>query len=249
MHSGIYTGLVRHRRFSPRDHRFQYPVFMMYLDMDEIDSVLALSPWWSRKPWRPARFRRNDFIGDASLTVDDAVRKIIEEKTGKIHAGPIRMLVNLSYFGFNINPICCYYCFDEKEKLQLIVVDVHNTPWKERQNYVLECDPQRKVQRITFNKRMHVSPFNPMDMVYHWRSNCPSQHLRLHLETWHRDSKHVDATLALKREEISSKSLTRLLWLYPFMTIKVVVAIYWQALKLWVKKVPVYDHPAGEIKN
>ena len=156
MHSAIYKGSLRHRRFYPQEHKFSYQVFMMYLDLAELETVFKLSPWWSQKPWRPARFERGDFLGDPGVPLDEAVRKRIFEETGEWHNGPIRMLSNLRYFGFVMNPITCYYCFDENENLTTIVPEVTNTPWKERQSYVLKCDPDKRIQRIYFQKEMHV---------------------------------------------------------------------------------------------
>jgi len=245
MHSGIYRGFLRHRRHHPHGHSFCYPVFMMYLDLDEIDEVLAHSPLWSRKAWRPARFVRRDFLGDPGLPLDDAVRERIREHTGERHEGPIRLLANLRYFGYNINPIACYYCFDNAERLRYIVAEVTNTPWGERQSYVLECDPARRIQHIEFNKQMHVSPFNPMPMKYRWRGNFPGKLLSLNLDAEFENRLHVDATLALKRYEIDSRSLAAVLFRYPWITARVAFTIYWQALKLWLKRTPFYDHPAG----
>lgn len=244
MHSAIYQGYLRHRRFLPRAHRFSYQVFMMYLDLDELDEVLSKSPLWSIKPWRPARFRRSDFLGDPRVPLKQAVLDRIFEVTGFRHQGPVRMLSNLRYFGFNINPISCYYCFDDTGSLRYIVVEVTNTPWKERQSYVLQCDPDKRFQRIKFQKQMHVSPFNPMDMRYRWCSNNPSAMLTLNLETEKGDRVHMDATMALKRCEINATSLTGILLQHPWMTARVAAAIYWQALKLWIKRNPFYDHPA-----
>lgn len=243
MHSAIYKGLLRHRRFIPVDHKFSYQVFMMYLDLDEIDEVLSMSRLWSRKSWRPARFERYDFLGDSGTSLSTAVRERILHETGKPHIGPIRMLANLRYFGFNINPISCYYCFDNQESLRTIVTEVTNTPWKERKSYVLTCDPNKRFQRINFKKALHVSPFNPMDMTYNWTSNRPAKMLSLNLETEHQGKAHVDATLVLKRHEITTGSLRNTLIEYPWMTAKVVASIYWQALRLSVKKAPFYTHP------
>ena len=244
MHSAIYQGYLRHRRFTPNVHKFSYRIFMMYLDLDELDLVLEKSPFWSRRAWRPARFERGDFHGDPALSLKQAIRVRIHEETGHWHDGPVRMLANLRYFGFIINPITCYYCFDSEEKLQYIVVEVTNTPWNERQSYVLVCDPKKRLQRIDFQKLMHVSPFNPMNMKYRWCSNNPSKMLSLNLETERGDEIHVDATMALKRREINAASLAGILLQHPWMTAKVVVAIYWEALKLWIKRNPFYDHPA-----
>ena len=245
MHSAIYQGYLRHRRFQPHAHRFCYRVFLMYLDLDELPRVLRLSRWWSTRPWRPARFVRDDFLGDPKLPLADAVRQRILEATGRDHQGPIRLLANLRYFGYSVNPISVYYCFDDSEKLQFIVSEVTNTPWGERQSYVLECDPEKSIQRIEFNKLMHVSPFNPMNMTYQWRCNNPAKILSLNLDAEIDGIVQVDATLALKRREIDARSLGGVLIGFPWMTAKVAFMIYWQALKLWFKRTPVYDHPRG----
>jgi DUF1365 family protein len=249
MHSAIYQGYLRHRRFTPHAHKFTYQVFMMYLDLDELDQVFTMSPFWSTKPWRPARFRRSDFLGDPDTPLKQAVRDRIHAETGHWHDGPVRMLANLRYFGFNINPISCYYCFDRREGLQYIVVEVTNTPWNERQSYVLTCDPEQRIQRKSFAKAMHVSPFNPMNMTYRWSSNEPQRILSLNLETECHDEIHMDATMALKRREISGASLAFILLRHPWMTAKVALAIYWQALKLWVKRNPFYDHPGTQQRD
>jgi DUF1365 family protein len=243
MHSAIYQGWLRHRRFHPVAHEFSYQVFMMYLGLSELDRVLNLSPWWSQKKWRPARFERSDFLGDSTISLDQSIRNRIFEVTGEEHKGAIRMLANLRYFGFNMNPITSYYCFDEHDNLTSIVTEVTNTPWNERKSYVLKCDPKRSIQRLSFQKEMHVSPFNPMDMTYQWTSNNPSKVLSLNLETLHEGERHVDATMALKRREINARSLAGILLQHPWMTAKVATSIYWQALKLSIKRAPIYDHP------
>lgn len=249
MHSAIYRGYVRHRRFLPRAHSFVYEVFMMYLDLDELDTVLALSPLWSSKAWRPARFRREDFLGDPSVPLKQAVRERIHEVTGEWHDGSVRLLANLRYFGLLINPISCYYCFDNNENLRYVVAEVTNTPWNERVSYVLPTDPEARFLRVHFAKAMHVSPFNPMDMQYRWCSNNPSRVLSLNLETEKDGEIHMDATMALKRHEISAADLGSILLRHPWMTAKVAAAIYWEALKLWLKRNPLYDHPESRSRG
>ena len=244
LHSAIYSGWVQHRRLAPREHCFRYRVFMMYLDLAELEQVLALSPLWSRSRWVPVRFRREDFFGDPALPLDEAVRQRVAEEGGERPAGPIRMLANWRYFGYNMNPISTYYCFDETgTSVRWILLDVHNTPWKERHSYLLDCRHESAVQRASFTKDFHVSPFMPMEQHYVWRSVTPGARLSIYLKTMQESQRVFDATLSLKREPISSNGLNRILIRYPMMTVKVITAIYWQALKLWLKRVPIFNHP------
>ncbi len=263
LHSAIYEGTVRHRRFSPKAHAFSYKVFMVYLDLNETRDVFSQSLWWSHKRLSLAWFRRQDFFdGGPSTPLYQVVADKVEIETGARPKGPIRMLCNLRYFGFIINPITCYYCFDESgENLQTIVAEVTNTPWKKRCHYVLNftsqddslCDKtSSRKQNIQFDKSMHVSPFQPMNMVYEWKSKQPGEDLLIHMNVFtmaegavvaEEKSPVFDATLVLQREAITGKKMNSVLWSYPWMTAKVCLGIYWQALKLWLKKAPFYSYP------
>ena len=252
--SAIYTGTVRHRRFLPKQHEFQYQVFMMYLDTSEVEKVFSLSPFWSLKHFAPAQFKRSDFHINEQLTnqpapnelpsIDESVRATLLDKAGIKLTGPIRMLVNLRYWGFNMNPLSTYYCFDDAgENLIAILAEVHNTPWNQRHSYVLINDHLSDKQFIKFAKEFHVSPFNPVHMDYRWQSTTPADTLAIHLENWQSEQKVMDATVALRREDINSTNLNKILIRFPWMTVKVISAIYWQAVKLWWKGVPVFNHP------
>jgi hypothetical protein len=248
--SAIYTGTVRHRRFSPKKHEFKYRVFMMYLDTLEIETLFSLSKFWSLSRFAPVQLKRADFHIDRDHIeqeelpgIAESVRNTIQTATGSRPAGPIRMLVNLRYWGICMNPLSTYYCFDDAgENLVAILAEVHNTPWNQRHAYVLTGENFTHKQRVNFVKKLHVSPFNPVAMDYHWHSTTPNKTLALHLENWQNNTKIMDASLTLVREPINASSMNRILIRFPWMTAKVIVGIYWQALKLWLKGTPIYNH-------
>ena len=248
MKSRIYEGVLRHRRVKPRQHEFQYKVAMPYLYLDELDEVFSASRFWSAGGRALAQFRRSDFLGDPQLPLQDEVRRRIREETGAVHTGPIYLLANLRYFGYVMNPIACYYCFsDDETRLEYVVAEVNNTPWNERHSYVLVGPSEGRWLKTAFDKAFHVSPFNPMAMRYHWRSNTPDHRLLLHMENSADGEKVFDATLALSARPMTSANLNKLLFRYPFMSAKVGLAIYWQALRLFLKGVPVYAHPGNHV--
>lgn len=217
---------------------------MPYLCLDELPFLFDGTPLWSCRRRAPATFRREDFLGDAAEALPEAVRRRIREETGNEHTGPIYLLANLRYFGYVMNPIACYYCYSEDEsRLEYLVAEVNNTPWDERHSYVLSAPESGDWLETSFAKAFHVSPFNPMDMHYRWRSNTPGERLVLHMENWREDARVFDATLSMQGAPATTANLNAMLLRYPFMTLRTVSAIYWQALRLYIKGVPFHSHP------
>lgn len=247
MHSCIYEGQVKHHRFIPQSHQFQYKLFMMYLDLEELPCLFDRYWLWSSEKPALAWFRREDHLGAAHVPLTAAVVDLIEKETGNSPSGRICLLTHLRYCGYGFNPVSFYYCFDAKnETVETIVAEVNNTPWGERFCYVLDenhnlGDLQSK--RYCTNKHFHVSPFMKMDLQYRWHFTVPEETLKVHIENEQSGKPLFYATLALRRREISSRSLATILSTYPFMTLKVVSAIYYEALRLWLKKIPYSPHP------
>jgi DUF1365 family protein len=250
--SAIYSGWVKHRRRGPVPHKFHYRLFMLYLDLAELPKVFDRFWFWSARSPALACFRRSDYLrdpdGDENLCLDATVRKLVLLRTGRNARGPIRLLTHLRYFGHCFNPVSFYYCFDERaEHVEFIVAEITNTPWKERHAYVLPIEPTQSdapAWNFDFGKSFHVSPFMPMDVSYRWNFSDPGERLLVHMQNFREQCQMFEATLALERQPISSCSLAAALVRFPLMTMKVVAAIHWQALRLWLKRVPVFTHPA-----
>ncbi len=247
MHSCLYLGQVKHRRYTPVAHAFSYRLFMLYLDLDELPGLFKRYWLWSAKHPALARFRRADHLGDSSTELAAAVRRLVKEKTGIELTGPVRLLTNLRYFGYGFNPVSFYYCFDAADsKVEVIVAEVNNTPWGEQHCYILPESINRgnsRNKRFLVDKSFHVSPFMDMNVDYDWRFTAPAGHLVVHKKNYKDGKALFDATLVLDRKPISSYSLAGVLVRYPFMTVKIVLAIYFQALQLWLKKTPLHPHP------
>ena len=255
--SAVYIGGVRHRRHAPHPHAFRYPLFMLYLDLAELEQVFAGRWLWSVGRRNVAAFHREDYLGDPALSLDEAVRRRYADVVGRRPRGPIRLLTHLRYFGYSFNPVSFYYCFDEEgQSLEGVVAEITNTPWRQRHSYVLPVQAAQAAAdgwRWRFDKRFHVSPFLPMDRSYQWRFSTPGRRLFVHMNVERpggaqnggeaRPGREFDATLTLERRPLSAATLAGCLLRYPWMTARVIQAIHWQAFLTWWRRNPVYDHP------
>lgn len=219
----------------------------LYLDLDEVDQLFEGRWLWSNGRRNLAEFRRSDYLGPVALPLNEAVREHVAQTTGHRPTGPIRLLTHLRYAGFVFNPVTFYYCYEpDARTLDCVVAEITNTPWKERHAYVLGVRTAEKhcdALQWSFPKAFHVSPFMPMDRSYAWRFTVPGSTLQVHMDVLRRGEREFDAHLNLQRRPLTAAALARVLWRYPLMTAQVMGAIHWQALRLWLKRNPVHDHP------
>ena len=244
--SAIYEGRVLHRRHSPAVHAFGYRMAQLYLDLDELPRVFDGHALWSVDHRNLAEFRRSDYLAPHDRPLADVARDRVEQATGERPAGPVRLLAHLRYAGFVFNPVSFYYCHGVDGALHSIVAEITNTPWKQRHAYVLPVARARRAGRALhwgFDKAFHVSPFMAMQRRYDWRFTTPGDDLRVHMRVLDGDALEFDASLDLERRPLDTAGLARVLLRHPLMTARIVGAIHWEALRLWLKRVPVHDHP------
>jgi len=260
--SAVYEGWVRHRRFEPVEHSFRYRHFLLYLDLAELPEVLDPYPLWSARRRAPARFRRADYLGDPERPLDACVREAVAGAGAPRPSGPVRLLTGLRHLGHSFNPVSFYYCFDPTgRRVEAVLADVENIPWRERHAYVLQRgDRKGAVLADELDKTHHVSPLMGMEQTYSFRASEPGERLQVHIESRPRGGgaagsdegegaagrpKTFDATLSLRRRELSRPLMAGLLARHPAMSLQVVARIYAQAGRLKLKGARYHPHPGG----
>lgn len=232
----------------PKSHAFTYPLFMAFLDVDRIPELCEVSSFLSYGRWNWAAFHEEDQFGDPALPLRERLRLDAEAKGHVLPDGPIYLLTHLRYLGICFNPVSYFYCYDREGQLAMIMAQVTNTPWRERHTYWMPAaEGHRGKGGISFEvpKAFHVSPFMPMDCHYRWAFTEPGDRLEVHIVEFHCLDLFFDVSLDLTRHPWTAGIVRRTLIHFPWMTLKVLAAIHWEALWLWIKRVPVFTHPGS----
>jgi DUF1365 family protein len=246
MESALYVGKLRHRRFSPRLHEFSYPVYMAFLDVDRIPELMRVSAFSSYNRWNWTSYCERDHFGDPQRSLRERLTEDAARYGVALPDGPIFLLTHLRYLGYVFNPVSFFYCYDRAGRLSLMMSEVNST-FGESHNYWLTASNEREsvaAKRYTTAKQIHVSPFMGMDLHYDWIFTAPGERLVAHMNTISEGKPFFDATLQLEHRPWERRELCRVLVSYPLMTMRVIGGIHWEALKLWLKQVPVFTHPA-----
>jgi uncharacterized protein len=242
--TAIYVGRLRHRRLHPIEHSFSYRVWMLLVDLDELPAVFDCHPLWSARRPAPVRFRHADYLGDPKVPLADAARDLVANRTGRRLGGPVRLLTMARTLGVGYNPVSFYYLHgDGGESAQAMIAEVTNTPWGERHCYVIEGSGPTGGLGGNMRKRMHVSPFMPMDQTYEWSSGEPGERLGVRIANCERGELVFEASLALCRRELTRAAMTTVPLTHPPQVLAAIARIYRNAARLKLKGAPFYPHP------
>ncbi|MGB3211461.1 MAG: DUF1365 domain-containing protein [Desulforhopalus sp.] len=245
MQSALYSGTITHRRYIPANHGFTYPFFLWFLDLDELDKLPPLGRWFSASKWALSRFYRPDYYGNPAEPLADSIRQRMEDLTDHRVTGKVCGLMNMRTFGLYFSPINLYYGFDVDGNVTHFLAEVSNIPWNERHQYGhYIADGQTNP---VHPKAFHVSPFNAMDQQYRWQIDPPGESIAVQLEVHDRRGHIFEARLKLDRGPLDLPSVRKKLLKKPVMAASIVARIYWQALKLFLKKVPYVPYRKEEV--
>lgn len=238
----VYEGTAHHARPGPVPRSFAPRLFLAYVDVDALPGALDGLPGWSARHRAPVHFRAEDFFTGDGRPLGGGIRDLVQQRLGRRPDGPVCLLTQLRTWGYVFNPLTVYYCWDRSgHALDVVVLEVTNTPWGERHWYVFDARSSRSAD--TTAKSMYVSPFLPMDARYHVSWSPPGDRLALDIRVERAGETIFAAGLAMRRAALTRRSAVGLLVRYPVLPLRGVVGIYRRALALWLRRVPVHRHP------
>lgn len=248
MQSGhaVYQGVIGHKRFIPSSHGFSYRLSQFWLDTDLLTQTELAAVGISFNRFAALSYRRKDYLSGAD-NLYQAVCAKVKELGAQIVPEKIFLLTPLANYGVYFSPLTLYYCYDKQQKLCYLLAEVSNTPWNQRHYYLQTI--QGKQRNYIHDKSFHVSPFNPIDMQYHWQITPPDNTLLCQISNFKQQQKVFSAWLKLDRYELTLSWRRKWLIRTPWQNVQNLMRIYWHALRLFIKRVPIYDHPNTKDNN
>ena len=239
--SAIYRGVVLHRRLRPKRHELRYRIFNMLFDLDELPRLGQELALFSHNRFNLFSFHDRDH-GDGNGPLRAYVEDVLRKHGLDIGGGPIRLLCMPRVLGYVFNPISVYFCHRPSGELAAILYEVSNT-FGERHSYLIPTSGNTETITQASEKRLHVSPFLPLDLHYRFRIAPPAERVSVTVHVQDGQGLIVAAAFAAEQMQLTNGALFTTLVLYPLLTLKVVAGIHWEALKLWLKGVTVHTKP------
>ena len=233
----LYPGKVMHQRLKPFGHRFSYSVFSLLVDIDRLEALGRMSRLMSVNRPGLLSFQEQDHVEQEGETLRQFANRLLARAGLEKPASRILLLAYPRMFGYVFNPISTYFAYDAAGDLIAIIYAVRNT-FGERHSYVAPILPDETSPagiRQTRTKIFHVSPFMEMGLRYHFRILPPGRTVRLRIHETAGNEPLLAATFNGDATALTTATLAKYLLRFPFMTMKVVAGIHWEALKLWLK--------------
>jgi uncharacterized protein len=242
----VYQGQVGHLRLAPREHGFCYSLAHFWLDCQALDGASLEEKGICFERFGALSYRRDDYLPGPD-SVLSAVREKVIELGGTALPAKVFILTPLANWGLYFSPLTLYYCYDSNGHFCYLLAEVTNTPWNDRHYYLqIISDGQQHYQH---RKAFHVSPFHPMDMQYHWHITAPAQNLLCRITNTQAEQQIFSAWINLQRQDLNTDWRRNWLIRQPWQNVTVILRIYWHALKLWFKGVPVHANSKTKDKN
>ena len=243
--SALYRGGVMHRRLRPRAHQLNYRVFWLLLDLAEIDGLDRRLRLLSRNRFNLLSFHDRDHSDGSGTALRLQIEDFLRRAGVDIGDGPIRLLTMPRVLGYVFNPISLYYCHQADGRLAAMVYEVTST-FGVRHAYVIPVpseDQAAGLIRQGAAKALYVSPFMGMEMDYVFRGHAPGQRLDLTIDGLDAEGVLITAAMSGERRPLQDGQLWAAALALPLMTFKIMAAIHWEALKLWLKGVRLTRQP------
>lgn len=243
MQNAIYSGFVIHNRLSPKRHIFKYNITMFFLDVDDVENAFAKIPVASVNKFNLISFKRKNYLpSDDAASIREQIIKIINANGYAEVPDKIYILTHVGYFGYCYNPVSFFYCYSKEEQLIYFLAEVNNTPWNERHVYFKKLDSSEPEIKFNLDKKFHVSPFLPMDMIYKWNIKPPKESASVSMKCFEHNDLLFTASFMLTKKKLSAMNCFKALLQNPLATHLLHYRIYWQALKLLIKRTPFFHH-------
>jgi DUF1365 family protein len=240
--SRLYFGTVMHRRLRPRVHELSYRLFWVLIDLDEAPQLSNASALFSHNRVNLVSFHDRDHGDGSGDPLRPQIERLLADNGIGFDGGPIHLFCMPRVLGYGFNPISVYFCYWKRGALAAIVYEVHNT-FGERHSYVFDAGDTASPAVHGCAKRFHVSPFMDMAMRYEFRTHVSPERIALAIKGSDAGGTIIHASLAGTAAPFSTRELIRGLLVYPLCTVKVMGAIHWHALLLWMKKVQIWRKP------